>query len=171
METNLDEAVLKDNRKMTAPCDCITKFLTEGCFSSRDHKIVRAATHLSVREFSFEVSAETFIFQKQNTDNFVTSHADNFISQKAEEAVRGAPTLDPILTEPVGEMEMIRTLGKSNHALLEFDLSSVLPMQTQVILMSKKMGKTLKKPVCCTGTYRQALNLKQHVQKMVKGGP
>ena len=46
METNLDEAVLKDNRKMTAPCDCITKFLTEGCFSSRDHKIVRAATHL-----------------------------------------------------------------------------------------------------------------------------
>lgn len=44
-------------------------------------------------------------------------------------------------------MEMIGTLGKSNHALLEFDLSSVLPMQTQMILMSKKMGRKLKKPV------------------------
>lgn len=59
METNLDEPILKDNRKMLAPCDRIAKFLTEGRFSSRDHKIVRAATYLSVRDFSFEVSAET----------------------------------------------------------------------------------------------------------------
>ena len=39
---------------------------------------------------------------------------------------------------------------------------------TQMILMSKKMRRKLEKPVCCTGTYCQALNFKQHVQKVVK---
>lgn len=67
-------------------------------------------------------------------------------------------------------MEMIGTLGKSNRALLEFDLSSVLPMQTQMILMSKKVGRELKKAVGCTEISQQALNLKQHVPKMAKGG-
>lgn len=66
-------------------------------------------------------------------------------------------------------MEMIGTLGKSCRALSEFDLSSVLPMQTQMILMSKKVGRELKKPVGCTGISRQALNLKQHVPKMAEG--
>lgn len=36
--------------------------------------------------------------------------------------------------------------------------------------MSKEMGKKLKKPVCCAGTYWQVLNLKQHVQKDGKRG-
>lgn len=66
-------------------------------------------------------------------------------------------------------MEMIGTLGKRNRALSEFDLSSVLPMQTQMILMSKKVGRELKKPVGCTGISRQALNLTQHAAKMAKG--
>ena len=65
-------------------------------------------------------------------------------------------------------MEKIGTLGKSSHALLVFDVSSVLHIQTQMILTSKKMRRKLEKPVCCTGTYCQALNFKQHVQKVVK---
>ena len=33
----------------------------EGCFSSTDKKIIRAATHLSVRDISLKVPTETFI--------------------------------------------------------------------------------------------------------------
>lgn len=69
--------------------DCIRKFFTEGCFSSAAYKIIRAATYLSVRDFSFEVSAETSITQKQNTDNFFTGLADNSISREAELSSQG----------------------------------------------------------------------------------
>lgn len=65
--------------------------------------------------------------------------------------------------KPVGKMEMIGTLGESSHAVSEFDLNSVLPMQTQMVLMSRKTGKKPKKPACHTGTRWQALNLKQRL--------
>lgn len=89
LETNLEEHMLR-GREVIAPHDCITKFLPEGAFPvqttklSRHSNISRAAPYLRVRDFRFEVFAETSIPQKQNTDNVLTSFADHFISQKAE---------------------------------------------------------------------------------------
>lgn len=67
-------------------------------------------------------------------------------------SVQETLTQDPVLTEAIGKMEMIGTLGESSHAVSEFDLNSVLPMQTQMVLMSRKTGRKPKKPACHTGT-------------------
>ena len=57
------------------------------------------------------------------SNKFLTALADNFMVQKVEEATRGKTILDLVITNKedlVNGVEVVGTLGKSDHALLEF---------------------------------------------------
>ena len=57
------------------------------------------------------------------SSKFLTCLADNFMVQKVEEATRGSAILDLILTNRdnlVNEVEVVGSLGGSDHTLLEF---------------------------------------------------
>lgn len=67
--------------------DCTVAFLTrrgKTFFSPTVHKIDTAATHLGMGDLVPRYLQKLEFLGKQNTHHFLTSLADNFISQKAE---------------------------------------------------------------------------------------